>query len=221
MKHPVIIAPSILAANFSNLSQEITSVTQCGVNWIHYDVMDGHFVPNISFGEPIISSITKKHDCFHDVHLMIEKPQKYAQIFIDAGANLITFHLEAVASKEEVIALIGMIKKQGVQVGISIKPNTPVKDIFPYLSMLDVLLMMTVEPGFGGQAFIDACLLKIKEAATYIETHELLVRIEVDGGINQSTSKKCIDAGASIIVAGSFIFHNEDRCARIRLLTNE
>jgi ribulose-phosphate 3-epimerase len=221
MKHPIIIAPSLLAANFSNLLKDIQNVSQCGVQWLHYDIMDGHFVPNISFGEPILASIAKKHDLFNDVHLMISNPQQYALSFIKAGAHLITFHLEAVEEAKDVISFIETIKKQEVKVGLSIKPSTPLHKVFPYLSLIDVLLIMTVEPGFGGQAFIDHCLGKVKEASEYISKHQLNTMIEVDGGINEVTAKQCIDAGANILVAGSFIFNSEDRCARIRQLKHE
>jgi ribulose-phosphate 3-epimerase len=221
MKHPIIIAPSLLAANFSNLLKDIQTVSQCGVQWLHYDIMDGHFVPNISFGEPILASLAKKHDLFNDVHLMISNPQQYALSFIKAGANLITFHLEAKEEAKDIISLIEMIKKQEVKVGLSIKPSTPLHKVFPYLALIDVLLIMTVEPGFGGQAFMDHCLGKVKEASEYITKHKLNTMIEVDGGINEVTAKQCIDAGANILVAGSFIFKSDDRCARIRQLKHE
>lgn len=221
MKHPIIIAPSLLAANFSNLLKDIETISQCGVQWLHYDIMDGHFVPNISFGAPILASLAKKHDLFNDVHLMIANPQQYALSFIKAGAHLITFHLEAVEEAKDIISFIEMIKKQEVKVGLSIKPSTPLHKVFPYLSLIDVLLIMTVEPGFGGQVFIDHCLGKVKEASEYINKYQLNTMIEVDGGINEFTAKHCIDAGANILVAGNFIFNSEDRCARIRQLKHE
>ncbi|MEG0366983.1 MAG: ribulose-phosphate 3-epimerase [Coprobacillus sp.] len=205
----VKVAPSVLSANFAELKKDLDSIKEAGADWIHYDVMDGHFVPNISFGYSILKDISKVTDLFLDVHLMISDPRKYVDEFIQAGADMIVFHIEAVDSKENVNELIEYIHSQNVQVGISIKPATSVNDITDYLNRIDLVLVMSVEPGFGGQSFQEGVLDKIKELSELQSQYNYL--IEVDGGINEVTGKSCKDAGVDVLVAGSYVFNQEDR----------
>ena len=187
-------------------------------DWLHYDVMDGHFVPNISFGYSILKDVSKVTNLFLDVHLMISEPQKYVDEFIKSGANLIVFHIETMENKEDTLALIHHIKENNVQVGISIKPNTPVDAIQDYLSLLDVVLVMSVEPGFGGQSFKEIALDKIKDLASRRKDNNYNYLIEVDGGINETTGKQCKEAGVDVLVAGSYVFNSEDCSQRIASL---
>ena len=200
----IIIAPSILSADFSDLKNEIKKVENFGADWIHVDVMDGHFVPNLTIGAPVVSSLRKITKLPLDVHLMIENPEKYFEDFISAGSDIITFHYEAVKNSE---VLISKIKDKGVKAGISIKPKTPAKEIFEYLDKVDLVLIMTVEPGFGGQKFMPDCALKIKEIR---ENSPDNLIIEVDGGINKETAKICKKHGADALVAGNYIYKSND-----------
>ena len=217
MKDP-LVSISILNANFLNLEQEIIKAQNIGVKWLHFDVMDGHFVPNISFGAPILSSISQKFKLFNDVHLMISDPAKYYMDFVKAGADLITFHLESLKSEEEVVNLINLIKKENVKVGISIKPNTEVKKLLPFLNLIDLVLAMSVEPGFGGQKFMDTALDKIEFLSKYKDENSLQYLIEVDGGINNITYKKCASKGVDVCVIGSYLFKSEDMKKSYELL---
>jgi len=205
----VKIAPSILSANFAELKKDIDEVTKCGVEWLHYDVMDGHFVPNISFGYSILKDVSKVCDLYLDVHLMISDPMKYVDEFIKAGASLITFHIEAMENEDKIHELITHVHKAGIDVGISIKPQTPVDVLKPFLDDIELVLVMSVEPGFGGQSFMPSALEKIKKLAIMKDQYHYC--IEVDGGINQNTAKLCKEAGADVLVAGSYIFNAQDR----------
>lgn len=217
MKNP-LVSISILNANFLNLEQEIVIAQNIGIKWLHFDVMDGNFVPNISFGAPILSSISQKFKLFNDVHLMISVPKKYYMDFVKAGADLITFHLESLKSEEEVVNLINLIKKENVKVGISIKPNTDVKKLLPFLNLIDLILIMSVEPGFGGQKFMDTALDKIEFLSKYKDENSLQYLIEVDGGINNITYKKCASKGVDVCVIGSYLLKSEDMKKSYELL---
>ena len=211
----VKISPSVLSADFANLGAEVEDIKKAGAEMAHLDVMDGMFVSNMSFGFPIIASLRKVTDMFLDVHLMIEKPERYIERFLDSGADLITFHLEAT---DDVDACIEMIKKRGKKVAISVKPATPIESIYPYLERCDMILVMTVEPGYGGQALIPYCLDKVKTLREEITKRGLDVDIQVDGGINEETAKDAIAAGANVLVAGSAVFKYQDRKAAIDAL---
>ena len=212
----VKVAPSVLSANFAELKKDLDSIKECNADWIHYDVMDGHFVPNISFGYSILKDVSRVSDLYLDVHLMISEPRKYAQNFIDSGASMIVFHIEAMESEEDVYELIHYIKERNVEVGISIKPATPVSAIEKYLELIDLVLVMSVEPGFGGQSFMPIAIDKIRELNLLKDKYNFL--IEVDGGINGETGKLCKDAGADVLVAGSYVFNAQDRKKAIESL---
>lgn len=208
----VKIAPSLLSADFSRLREEIEDIKKAGAEMLHLDVMDGVFVPNISFGIPVIKSIRACSDIIFDTHLMIVEPEKYIDKFIDAGADLITFHIEAT---DEPSLCLDMIKKRGKMAAISIKPATPPEAIYPYLDRCDVILVMTVEPGFGGQSLIQECVDKVVKIKAEIEKQGYLTKIQVDGGVNSDNAKMLAESGADILVAGSAVFGKADRRAAI------
>jgi len=210
MKRKLIIASSVLSANFSKISKELDELEKANIKMIHYDVMDGHFVDNISFGPKILKDFSNYNsDFYYDVHLMIYNPSKYVDEFIKAGADCITFHHEIFEYKES-RKLINYIKKAGIDVGISIKPKTNVEQIYEFLSDIDIILVMSVEPGFGGQKYIESSTEKILKLRKYIDNQKLSTLISVDGGINDETAKIVIDAGVDILVTGSYIFSSKN-----------
>ncbi len=213
MSKNIIISPSILSADFADLKNDIKRVEPY-VPWLHIDVMDGHFVPNISIGIPVVKSIRKVTNLFLDTHLMIDNPIRYVDDFIEAGSDLITFHFEA--SRNNTIKTIEKIKEKGIKAGLSIKPKTDVKDIIEYINLVDLILIMTVEPGFGGQKFIKECADKISQVKKYSKNENLI--IQVDGGINDKSAKICTTLGANSLVAGSYIYKSPDIKDTISLL---
>ncbi len=210
-----VVSPSILSADFANLESDIKLVERNGADWIHVDVMDGHFVPNITIGIPVTAALKRVVSVPLDVHLMIENPEKYAPDFIKAGADILTFHYEAMKNDEEVFKLIDFIKSQGIKAGLSIKPKTPAEKIIPFLEKLDLLLVMTVEPGFGGQKFMPDCAEKIKVIRKNAPSTLI---VQVDGGINAETGKVCRDFGANSLVAGNYIYKSADIKSAINAL---
>ena len=202
------ISPSVLASDLSNLASEVAAIEAAGADMVHLDVMDGMFVTNMSFGMPVIEALRKKSKMVFDVHLMIAEPERYAKRFIDAGADILTFHLEAC---KDSAALLDEIRAAGIKSAISIKPATPAEAIFPLLEKCDMVLVMTVEPGYGGQSFMYDMLEKVKKIKAEIEKRGLNIDIQVDGGLNPETAKSAREAGANVIVAGSSVFKAADR----------
>jgi ribulose-phosphate 3-epimerase len=202
-----ILSPSILAADYAILGDQIRQAKENGAKYLHIDVMDGAFVPSISIGFPVISSLRKSFDdIVFDVHLMIEEPIRYVERFAKSGADIITIHAEACSDVKQTLATI---RAQGVKAGISVKPGTPVEEIYPYLPMLDMVLVMTVEPGFGGQKLIPQTLDKVHTLYSYLRSHSMAVDIEVDGGITVNTIKEAKKAGANVFVAGTAVFRGD------------
>ena len=200
-----ILSPSILSADFANLERDLKLISDGGAQYVHVDVMDGHFVPNLTIGAPVVKALKRVASIPLDVHLMIENPEKYIKDFALAGSNYITFHYEA--TKEKTIQVIEIIKSFGVNFGISIKPKTSAKEIKDFINIVDLVLVMTVEPGFGGQKFMADCADKIKEIKSYAQND---IIIEVDGGINAETAQYCKNLGANALVAGNYVFTAEN-----------
>jgi ribulose-phosphate 3-epimerase len=211
----VMVAPSLLSADFANIEKEIQRVEKCGVELLHLDVMDGHFVPNITFGPMIVEAINRCTDVPLDVHLMIENPDSFVESFVDSGADYLTVSFEACKHLHRTINLIKSFK---VKAGCALNPATPFCATKPVIEELDLLLLMTVNPGFGGQKFIPSVLPKITDAKEFIQEHRLKTQIEVDGGINPQTAKLVKEAGATILVAGAAIFKSKDHCQIVKAL---
>jgi len=203
----VKVAPSILSADFATLGEEVRRVERAGADWVHVDVMDGQFVPNITIGPGVVRSIRPHTKLPLDVHLMIVRPENFVEAFARAGADLITIHLEA---SKNVAELLLQIKSLGKGAGISINPGTPFEKVLPFMEHIDLLLIMTVNPGFGGQPFMHECLDKIRQARGHVDRHHLCAEIEVDGGINAQTGKLAVQAGASVLAAGNALFGAPD-----------
>ncbi len=211
------VAPSILSADFVNLERDIRALSPAGADYVHVDVMDGLFVPNITIGIPVVAAIRKITDLPLDVHLMIDRPIRYVDDFCKAGSDILTVHVEA-DTEENTLAALKRIRENGVKAAISVKPKTPAEAVLPFLPYCDLILVMTVEPGFGGQSFMADMMPKLKKIRSYIDTENPTCELEVDGGINTDTAKICAENGANVFVAGSAYFKAADPAAFVRSL---
>ena len=208
MENNILISPSVLAADFSKLGDEVQSVSEMGADFIHLDIMDGHFVPNLSFGTDIVRGIRPYSNLPFDVHLMITNPEIYINSYVDAGANLITVHPE---STSHIHSVLQQIKKSGIKAGVALNPGTPIEVLDNIIDVTDLVLVMTVNPGFGGQSFLLSQLAKISKIRSIIDKENYSIDLSVDGGINATTAALAIDAGANVLVAGSSIFKSKDK----------
>ena len=211
------VAPSILSADFVNLERDIRALSVAGADYVHVDVMDGLFVPNITIGIPVVAAIRKITEMPLDVHLMIDRPLRYVDDFCKAGSDILTIHVEA-DTEENTLAALKRIRENGVKAAISVKPKTPAEAVVPFLPYCDLILVMTVEPGFGGQAFMEDMMPKLKKIRSFIDAENPQCELEVDGGINATTAKICAENGANVFVAGSAYFKADDPAAFVRSL---
>lgn len=209
----MIIAPSILSADFKNLKDQLKELEDSGAQWVHFDVMDGHFVKNITFGTDILRAVKESTSLYVDVHLVVSDPLYYADIFMDAGADGITFHLDAVQDMEKSLKLIRHIKERGVRPGVTLYPKEDIHNYLPYLDEAELILVMSIKPGFGGQPFREDAVARIAWLDEIRSKHAYDFVIQVDGGINAETAKLCLDAGADILVAGSYVFRDDIKAA--------